>query len=109
MANESDQRHLQKKHTDVSDIAKNPVSRQKLESFLDEVVRCKIKIADEQESIRNLRESAVEELGINPKEFNLLVGVYFNHNGEAKRDELESSVDAIDAMFINTPLTGDEE
>lgn len=78
-----------KQHTDVSDILKNPVQRDKLTNFVDEVVRCKMKILNENESIKTLRESAVEELGIKPKLFNYIVALYFNNNFEEKQEELE--------------------
>ena len=91
-----------KQFTDIGDILRNPAQRSKLQNYIDEAVRCKQKILDENESIKGLRESAVEELGIQPKLFNSLVSLFFNNNFEQKRDELEQLEFAIDALVQNT-------
>lgn len=88
-----------KQFVDVSTILRNPTDRAKLQTYIDEVVRCKQKILDENESIRGLRESAVEELQIQPKMFNTLVSLFFNNNFEQKREEIEQIEYAIDALM----------
>ncbi len=94
-----------KKFADVSDILKNEVKAKRLQAFIDEVVRCKQKILDENESIRALRESAVEELEIQPKMFNAIVSLHFNNNFEEKREEIEQLDSAIEHILhqINGP------
>lgn len=91
-----------KQFADVSDILRNPAQRSKLQNYIDEVVRCKQKILDENESIKGLRESAVEELNIQPKMFNSLVSLFFNNNFEQKREELEQLESAINALMQTT-------
>jgi len=87
------------KFVDITSILNNPAQRTRLQNYIDEVIRCKTKILDENESIRTLRESAVEELGIEPKMFNSLTSVYFNNNFEQKRDELEKLTLAIESLM----------
>jgi Transcriptional regulator DsbA len=86
---------------DIEDIVKNPAQRSKLQNYIDEAVRHKIKILDENEMIKSVRDAAIEELSIPPKVFNLLVGVYFNNNFDEKKIELESGVTAIECMQLN--------
>lgn len=78
-----------KNFVDVTTVLKNDALRAKLQNYIDEVVRCKIKILDENESIKALRESAVDELEIEPKMFNSLVSLFFNNNFEEKKEEVE--------------------
>lgn len=94
-----------KKFSDINDILKSEAKAKKLQAFIDEVVRCKQKILDENESIRALRESAVDELEIQPKMFNALVSLHFNNNFEEKREEIEQLDCAIDHMLrqVNGP------
>lgn len=90
---------VNKKFADVTDILKHEAKRKKLQAFIDEVVRCKQKILDENESIRALRESAVDELEIQPKMFNALVSLHFNNNFEEKREEIEQLDCAIEYLM----------
>lgn len=99
-----------KQFTDVADILKNPSQRSKLQSFVDETVRCKTKILDENESIKGIREAAVEELGIQPKIFNSIVSLFFNNNFEQKREELEQMETVIETLMqTSNQLTKDDE
>ena len=92
--------HVNKQFVDITSIFNNPVAKNKLQTYIDEAVRCKQKILDENESIKGLREAAVEEIGIQPKMFNALVGTFFNNNFEEKREEHQQIVDAIDAILF---------
>jgi hypothetical protein len=85
--------------TEVTTIIAAPAQRSKLQNYIDEAVRAKTKILDEQESIRTLREQAVEELNIEPKMFSALVSLYFNNNFEQKKDELSKLEAVIDALM----------
>jgi hypothetical protein len=84
---------------DINDILRVTAKRAKLQTYIDEVVRCKTKILDENESIKGLRDSAVEELNIQPKMFNTLVSLFFNNNFEQKREELEQLECALDTLM----------
>lgn len=88
-----------KKYKDVADIARNPSEMSKLQNYIDEAVRCKTKILDEQESIKTLRESAVSEVGIEPKMFNMLVSMFFNNNFDQKKEELSKLEEALEAIM----------
>ncbi len=87
---------------DVSTILNNPTDRAKLQNYIDEAVRCKHKILDENESIKTLRDSAVDELSIEPKMFNALVSLFFNNNFDQKKEELQKLESAIEAL-TSTP------
>ncbi len=76
-----------KQFVEVTTVLADATQRAKLQNYIDEVVRCKAKILDENESIKALRESAVEDLNIEPKMFNALVSTFFNNNFQQKRDE----------------------
>lgn len=88
-----------KQFIEVATLVRDPRQKAKLQNYIDEVVRCKAKILDENESIKTLRESAVDELNIDPKMFNSLVSLYFNNNFEQKREELERLEAAINAIM----------
>jgi len=93
-----------KQYIEVSTILKDQGLRTKLQNYIDESIRCKTKILDEQESIKVLRDSAVDELGIEPKMFTQLVSLFFNNNFEEKRAELEKLEEAISALMqTNNP------
>ena len=91
-----------KQFVEVTSIVAQPSQRAKLQNYIDEVVRCKTKILDQNETIKGLRESAVEELNIEPKMFNALVALYFNNNFEQKREEIEKLEAAINALMQTT-------
>lgn len=84
---------------EVTTLLRDSAQRAKLQNYIDEVVRCKTKILDENESIKTIREAAVEELNIEPKMFNSLVSLFFNNNFEQKREELEKLEAAINALM----------
>lgn len=97
-----------KQSADITTILKDPSQRGRLQNYIDEAVRCKIKIADEQESIKGLREAAIDDLNIEPKMFNTLVTLFFNNNFEQKKAEIEKIEAAINALGIIQPSISDE-
>jgi hypothetical protein len=92
-----------KQFTDITTLLNNKADRAKLQNYIDEVVRCKTKILDENESIKTLRGAAVDELGIQPKMFSSLVSLFFNNNFEEKLDELTRLENAITALMQTGP------
>jgi len=90
-----------KSFRDITEILKNKADRAKLQTYIDEVVRCKQKILDENESIKSLRDSAVDELGIEPRMFTSLVSLFFNNNFDQKKEEITKLEAAIDALTTN--------
>ena len=88
-----------KQFIEVTTIISQPAQRAKLQNYIDEVVNCKTKILDQNEAIKSIRESAVDDLNIEPKMFNAIVALYFNNNFEQKRDEFEKMEAAITALM----------
>jgi uncharacterized coiled-coil DUF342 family protein len=84
---------------EITTVLRDPGQKAKLQNYIDEVVRCKTKILDENESIKTIRDAAIEELNIEPKMFNSLVSLFFNNNFEQKREELEKLEAAINALM----------
>lgn len=74
---------------EITTVLQNEVMRAKLQSYVDEILLCKAKILDQQESIKQIREAAVEDLSIDGKMLNNIVSLYFNNDFEQKADELE--------------------
>ena len=85
----------------IEDIVNNPSDRAKLQNFLDEAVRCKIRMKDEQDSISAMREDALIQLGCAPKMFAALVNIEFNQNFSEKQAELDALDTAIELLFMN--------
>ncbi len=98
-----------KQFTEMSDIIKNPSKLSKLKSFIDEAVNDKIKILDRNESIKRLREEAVNELGIQPKMFSFLVSLMFNNNFDEKLAEIGEQETAIEALLQTNPSKKEDE
>jgi hypothetical protein len=88
-----------KSFTDITAILHNPSDKAKLQHYIDDVIQAKTKILDQNETIKGLRDAAVEELGIEPKMFNSLVGLFFNNSFEQKREELLKLESAITALL----------
>lgn len=91
-----------KKETiEMTTVLQNDVMRAKLQSYVDEILRCKTKILDEQESIKQIRDAAIEELNIEGKMLNSIVSLYFNNDFDQKADELEKLQQVIDLLTKN--------
>lgn len=88
-----------KNFKDVAQILQDPSASAKLQNYIDEAVNCKIQIMDKNESIKTLKDSAAEEIGLEPKMFSLLVSMYFNNNFGDKKAEIEKIQEAIDSLM----------
>ena len=88
-----------KQFVEVTTVLKDPGTKAKLQNYIDEVVRCKTKILDQNEAIKGIRDTAVEELNIEPRMFNALVSLFFNNNFEQKKEEIEKLEAAINALM----------
>lgn len=86
---------------DIVSILNNKASKAKLQNFIDEAVRCKQRIADENESIKAIVEEGKDQIGVEPKVFKALVNLYFKNNFAEKKAELESLDMAIDMLMMN--------
>lgn len=84
---------------DLVSILSNPKDKQALQGFIDEAVRTKLKIKDEQESYKVIREEAVDKLGIEPKAFNTLTKLFFDNNFAEKQSEFSELEQAIEMLM----------
>jgi hypothetical protein len=91
------------KFRNIEDILKDPTLKAKLNNLVDEAVRCKIKIQQEQETIKDLREVAKNDLSLNPKLFNYYVGMVYNNDYAARKDSLDQLSSLIDAVMSLLP------
>ena len=85
----------------IESILANPSDKAKLMGFLDEAVICKEKIADQQESIRAIRDEALQQVGLAPKLFNQLLAISYTKNPMEKQDEIHSLDAAIEILFAS--------
>lgn len=72
---------------------------EQLKTMIEESVTIKTKIQLYQDSIKDIRDRAKEELGLSPKQFNALLKLSFNQNKEdvqAEFDELLNLYEQID-------------
>lgn len=84
---------------DIVTILNNPADKKKLQNFIDEAVRCRIKIKDQNESIKNLKAEALLQIGADPKIFGQLVRLFDNNSFAEKRHEIETLEAAIDILI----------
>jgi hypothetical protein len=84
---------------DITDVLNNPSDKSKLDTLLAEACRCKLRIADENEAIKDLRIAARDDLGVEPKMFNSLLKVSFNGNPMETQHELSALDIAISILF----------
>jgi hypothetical protein len=85
----------------IEDILNNPADKAKLKNYIDEAVRCKMKIADENESIKNITSEISEKIEIEPKLFKALVNVYHKNNFTEKQQELNRLETAIEMLVLS--------
>lgn len=83
----------------ITTILNNPVDKKKLQSMIDEAVRCKFLIADQNESIKAIKDEALEQIGVEPKLFSSLVKIAYDNNYAEKQHELSDLDDAIELLF----------
>jgi hypothetical protein len=88
-----------KKFRDIQSIMKDPTAKAKLSNLVDEAVTCKSAIAMQQANIKVLRDSALEDLQLSPKLFNLYVTACFNNDFAARKDVLVESVTLLENIM----------
>jgi hypothetical protein len=90
---------LKPEFVSIETILNNPADKAKLVGYIDEAVRCKLKIADENESIKGIKEVAAEEIGLKPKLFSSLVSISLNNSYLEKKDEIDQLDSAIAMLY----------
>lgn len=83
----------------IEDIRKSPQLMAKLTNLVDEAVRCKQAIYMQQQTIKDLREAAKADIGLNPKQFNAYVAATFNNDYMLRRDSAQDMVDLFDTII----------
>ena len=92
------------KHRNINDIMKDPKQKAKLSNLIDEAVLCKTKIDFEKQTIKSLRDVAVDELGLKPALFNSYVNATFNNDYLDRKEGLEEQIDLLDAIINDAGL-----
>ena len=87
------------KFKDIASIMKDPRLAATLSNYIDEAVTCKTAIATQQTHIKAIRDNAIEELGLNPKLFNLYVAASFNNDYTKRRVDLNESLELIEKIM----------
>lgn len=87
------------KFREIKEIMNNPTMKAKLASYVDEAVKSKGKISFEQETIKNIRENAADELGLKPAVFNSYVAMVYNNDYVQRKDKLEELIELVDYVM----------
>jgi hypothetical protein len=98
-----------KKFRDIQSIMKDPTAKAKLSNLVDEAVTCKSAIAMQQQNIKVLRDSALEDLQLSPKLFNAYVAAAFNNDYGQRKEGLEEQVALLDAIMGEIEGPSDDE
>lgn len=91
------------KFRSIEDILKDPALKAKLNNLVDEAVRCKIRIQQEQETIKDLRDVAKNDVNLNPKLFNYYVAMVYNNDYAARKDNLDQLSTLIESVMALLP------
>lgn len=73
--------------------------RTKLKGFIDEAVLCKQRIKMENESIKDIRDEARDNLGIPPKIFNRLIKAAFKDAFAEERQDFEEFESIVELLY----------
>jgi hypothetical protein len=83
----------------LDSILANPSDKSKLEAYIAEAVIHKEKIKFEQEGIKDIRDDAFEQIGLEPKTFNDLVKIKFKGNYTEVKDQISDIESALEILF----------
>lgn len=97
------------KFRDIQEIMNQPRMKALLSSYVDEAVKCKTAIATYQETMKGLRETAAEELGLKPAVFNTYVAMVFNNDYVQRKDKLTELLDLVDQVMLDHNLLPNDE
>ena len=88
-----------KKHRSIEEIMRDPGAKAKLNNLVDEAVTCKTKILHEQQTIKALKDAALEDLGLHPKLFGTMISAVFNNDYVQRKEGLEQQVSVLDHLI----------
>jgi len=100
------------KFKNIKDILKDPASKAKLNNMIDEAVRCKQRIHNEQQSIKDIRDLARNDVQISPKMFNYYVAMVFNNDYAQRLDnvhQLEDLIETVMQLGLTDDAPGNDE
>ena len=92
------------KFRDIQEIMAQPRMKALLTSYVDEAVKCKVKIAEQQEIMKGFRDQALDELGLKPPVFNTYVAMVFNNDYLQRKDKLQELIDLVDQVMLDQNL-----
>jgi hypothetical protein len=93
----------QTKFRSIQDIMKDPGLKSKLNNLVDEAVRAKHRIYTEQQTIKDLRDVARNDIALNPKLFNYYVAAVFNNDYTSRKENLDELSTLIDTVMALLP------
>jgi len=88
-----------KKHRSIEEIMRDPGAKAKLNNLVDEAVTCKTKILHEQQTIKALKDAALEDLGLHPKLFGNYVAMVFNNDYTQRKEGLEQQLTLVELVM----------
>jgi hypothetical protein len=100
------------KHRSINEVLNSPALRAKLTSYADEIIIARQKIQREQEHIKQVRESALEDLHLKGPVFNSFVDMMFKNDFIQRREKFEELFDMVDIVMRDSGmemLTGPDE
>lgn len=83
----------------IESILANPKDKSALQGFIDEAVRLKMIIKDHNESIKIIKDEALEKIGLDPKLFGSLVRIAANNNALETQSQIHALDSAIEILF----------
>jgi hypothetical protein len=87
------------KFRDIASIMKDTGAKAKLSNLIDEAVTCKGAIAMQQQNIKVLRDTALEDLKLSPKLFNAYVSAAFNNDYQQRKESLDEQVTLLEFIM----------
>ena len=96
------------KFRDISEIMAQPRMKALLNTYVDQAVKCKMNIGVEQESIKGIRQNALDELGLKPAVFNAYVAMTYNNDYVQRKEKLEELLDLVDQVMLDANLLPNE-
>ena len=96
------------KFRDIHEIMQQPRMKASLSSFVDEAVKAKLAIAQQQDNIKGFREAALDELGLKPAVFNAYVQMVFNNDYIERKDKLQELIDLVDQVMLDQNILPNE-
>jgi hypothetical protein len=86
-------------HTDIREIVKDPALWSKVQTYIDEAVKCRQKISHEKENLKALRDACHEEAKLHKKVFNCAVDAVYNNDYIQRLEGIDQQAAVIELLF----------